>query len=158
MEYFWVFFLLSCCRQRGDGEGMDDGDKVMKEVMAVCRNFLWGGTHKYAKVPLVNWEEVCLKKKFGGLGIKNILNWNKAAIMKLNWDVAGKKDILWVKWIHNKYIKEEEFWDYTPKLDACHYWKEMVRVRENFRGMPKGKEYIVREGYDWLQGTRMIPN
>lgn len=83
--------------------------QVMKRVMAICRNYLWGSSDKYKKVPLVNWDEVCQAKKHGGLGIKNLVKWNKASIMKLNWDIANKKDILWVKWIHNRYIKNADF-------------------------------------------------
>ncbi|VFQ81187.1 unnamed protein product [Cuscuta campestris] len=130
---------------------------VIKKVMAICRNFLWGGTAEYHKVPLVQWDEVCQLKKYGGLGIRNIMNWNLAAIMKLNWDVAGKKDILWVKWIHTRYIKNGDFWTYHPKLDSCYYWREMLRVRNKFKDMPHPKPYEIREGYNWLQGKREKP-
>ncbi|RAL44518.1 hypothetical protein DM860_011795 [Cuscuta australis] len=130
--------------------------RVIKEIMAISRNFLWGSSSNYTKVPLVNWEEVCQKKKFGGLGIMNALNWNHAAIMKLNWDVAGKKDVLWVKWIHSKYLKASDYWEYKPKKDVCHYWTEMIKVREKFKDMPKVLEYKIKDGYDWLQGTKNI--
>ncbi|VFR00055.1 unnamed protein product [Cuscuta campestris] len=124
-----------------------------------CKITAWSTRHfSYsARVPLVNWEEVCQKKKFGGLGIMNALNWNHAAIMKLNWDVAGKKDVLWVKWIHSKYLKGSDYWEYKPKKDVCHYWTEMIKVREKFKDMPKVLEYKIKDGYDWLQGTKDIP-
>lgn len=32
------------------------------------------------------------------MGIKDLVSWNTAAMMKHLWDIARKKDILWVKW------------------------------------------------------------
>ncbi|RAL47706.1 hypothetical protein DM860_012331 [Cuscuta australis] len=130
--------------------------QVIKRVMAMCRNFLWSSNHEYIKTPLVNWEEVCQEKKFVGLGIKNASNWNKATIMKLNWDVADKKDMVWVKWIHGRYIKGEDYWEHKLKQDACHYWREMTRVRDKFIMMPRGKPYSISDGYRWLQGSMEI--
>jgi hypothetical protein len=31
--------------------------------------------------------------------------WNQAAICKLLWNLANKKDVLWVKWVHEYYTK-----------------------------------------------------
>ncbi|VFQ58399.1 unnamed protein product [Cuscuta campestris] len=70
--------------------------KVLKRINDLCRNFLWNATAEYKKSPYVQWENICIPKKIGGLGIRNMYLWNKATIMKLNWDIAKKKDILWV--------------------------------------------------------------
>ncbi|VFQ89348.1 unnamed protein product [Cuscuta campestris] len=81
--------------------------KVMKRVQSICRNFLWGATASYTKRPLVNWEEVCLPKTYGGLGLRNMELWNRAYIYNYWWDVANDKKNLWVKWIHERYIKND---------------------------------------------------
>ncbi|VFQ86753.1 unnamed protein product [Cuscuta campestris] len=52
--------------------------KVMRKVQSICRNFLWMATANYSKVPLVNWDEVCLPKTYGGLGLRNMTLWNRA--------------------------------------------------------------------------------
>ncbi|VFQ78101.1 unnamed protein product [Cuscuta campestris] len=85
------------------------------------------------------------------------MNWNYAPIMNVVWDIDGKKDILWVRWIHARYIKECDFWTYKPKQDSCHYWKEMMRVKEKFADMPTQYPYTISKGYDWLQGAREKP-
>ncbi|VFQ66656.1 unnamed protein product [Cuscuta campestris] len=101
---------------------------VLKKVTSICRNFLWGSSSDYKRTPLVKWEEVCQRRNYGGLGLKNIFNWNRAIVMKLNWDIANKKDVLWVKWIHNRYIRGADFWNYLPSKDSCQYWKAMIKV------------------------------
>ncbi|VFQ64920.1 unnamed protein product [Cuscuta campestris] len=125
---------------------------VLKKIMSICRNFLWGGAADYSKSPLVSWDIICQPKSKGGLGLRNIINWNKATIMKLNWDIANKKDVLWVKWIHSRYIQSASYWDYIPKPSSCHYWRQMVRVRDKFREMQLVGEFEVKKGYEWLQG------
>ncbi|VFQ98130.1 unnamed protein product [Cuscuta campestris] len=126
----------------------------MQKVMAVCRNFLWSSSSEYKKPPLVKWEEVCRSKCEGGLGLKNLQVWNKACIMKLIWDIASKKDILWVKWVHSRYLKNKSIWSYENKPDDCYYWKKMMLVRKEFAGMPCSSEYTVKEGYKWLAGNQ----
>jgi len=61
---------------------------VIDKVTKLCRNFLWGGETEYRKVPYVAWDAVCLLKKRGGLGIKNLDKWNAAL---LNLGVLGHK-------------------------------------------------------------------
>ncbi|VFQ89754.1 unnamed protein product [Cuscuta campestris] len=78
----------------------------------------------------------------------------KEAIMKLNWDIADKKGILWVRWIHARYIKGDDFWSYKPKQDSCHYWKEMTRVKEKFTSMPANLPYTINRGTSICKAMR----
>lgn len=52
------------------------------------------------KVPLVAWDHVCTKRSQGGLNVRNLKNWNMAAIGKYFWQVTMKEVNLWVKWVH----------------------------------------------------------
>ncbi|XP_074315611.1 uncharacterized protein LOC141651816 [Silene latifolia] len=71
---------------------------VIHKVESVCRSYLWAGSADSHKVPYVAWEQCCLPKNKGGLGIVNCPLWNVASIGKYTWWVANKKDCLWVKW------------------------------------------------------------
>lgn len=43
---------------------------VAKRIDKICRNFIWIRTKEKKRISLVAWEEVCRRKKEGGLGIK----------------------------------------------------------------------------------------
>ena len=89
--------------------------------------------------------------------MKNLNLWNQACTTKAVWAIAKKKDNLWVQWFHRRYIKEKEWWDYTPRGDSSWYWKKMQRVKQRFQTYPRG-EYKVKEGYIWLlQNANKIP-
>jgi len=81
-------------------------------IEVVCRNFFWGAKETFARIPLAKWTVVCTLKKERGLGFKNLVAWNKSLIAKHIWDVAIKKDNLWVKWIHKQYLRMSNWWDY----------------------------------------------
>lgn len=127
-------------------------NSVMQKIQAICRNFLWGAKAHYSKTPLVNWEDVCKPKQAGGLGFKNLSYWNMACIQRLIWDIASKKDILWVKWIHNKYLKRDNIWNISVKSDFCYYLKKILHNRKEFEGMDIKGKYEVQKGYEWLLG------
>ena len=132
----------------------------MKSIMAVCRNFLWSGQVHTSKVPVVAWEIVCQSKKEGGLGITECMRWNEAAIAKYVWNVTSKADNLWVKWVHEIYIKGVDWWQYKPSVDSCWYWRKICSIKDKFAaGYARNKwiqtngEYTIQSGYQWLSGN-----
>lgn len=74
--------------------------KVLKVIQSACRTFLWTGKTDISRLALVAWEKVCLPKAAEGLNIVDIEVWNKATVMKMFWNLALKKDVLWIKWVH----------------------------------------------------------
>jgi len=71
--------------------------EVIDRITQVSRNYLWSGSEDFKKPPHISWKHSYQSKNKGGLGIKDYEAWNKAAVAKLIWDIADKKDILWVK-------------------------------------------------------------
>ena len=70
-----------------------------------------------------------------------------ACIAKLVWAIAQKKDTLWVKWVHERYLKGRNWWEYTPKSDTSWYWKKLQHVKTRFNDYPR-EVYRVTEGYN----------
>ncbi|XP_074301196.1 uncharacterized protein LOC141632554 [Silene latifolia] len=87
---------------------------VIKKIEVVCRNYLWHGSENKDTPALVSWDQICHKKKHGGLGLKDLHAWNVAAIRKYVWWVAMKADHLWVRWVHAIYIKSKTWEGYEP--------------------------------------------
>lgn len=84
-----------------------------------------GGNEERRKMALVAWDKVCVHKKYGGLNIKSCRKWNIAYVGKLPWQVAVKKDVLWVKWVNDVYLKTNgDVRNHTPPRDCSWYWKK----------------------------------
>ncbi|GKC89450.1 hypothetical protein Tco_1150099 [Tanacetum coccineum] len=73
---------------------------LMLELEQFMRGFLWcQGEMKRGKAKVV-WEDVCIPKREGGLGIRRLDSFNKALISTHIWSLLLRKESLWVKWIH----------------------------------------------------------
>lgn len=90
---------------------------VIERIILICRNFLWDGKVILNRNLLVFWENMCLEKKEGGLGIRDCELWNKVVIGKMVWDVVFKADKMWVKWVDYLYIKGKNWWGYNFSID-----------------------------------------
>jgi hypothetical protein len=58
---------------------------VAKHIEKIQSNFLWGGFGEEFKYHLVKWLKVCTLIKEGGLGIRNLLVFNRALLGKWLW-------------------------------------------------------------------------
>jgi hypothetical protein len=58
---------------------------VAKHIEKLQSNFLRGGLGEEFKFHLVKWEKVCTPVKEGGLGIRNLLLFNRALLGKWLW-------------------------------------------------------------------------
>ncbi|XP_062118209.1 uncharacterized protein LOC133831814 [Humulus lupulus] len=129
--------------------------KLLRDVEALCRSFLWKGSSDTHSHGLIAWDHLCLSKTAGGLGFRRILDWNEAAIGKYVWDIAKKKDNLFVKWINSVYIANRSWWDYSCPLDCSWYWKRIVAVKERFKhkvslGSFLSQQYSIKRGLELM--------
>ncbi|XP_074305021.1 uncharacterized protein LOC141639953, partial [Silene latifolia] len=137
---------------------------VMERIQALCRNFLWEGGENYTKAPLVAWSVLCKGKDEGGLGLVDLKTWNIAAIGKLVWWIAKKKDHLWIQWVDKIYMKGRSWLNYQPTAASSWAWRKIWEVKKKFqeaynqgKWMTDGDKYTIAKGYDWLvQSTPKI--
>ncbi|XP_059302055.1 uncharacterized protein LOC132053985 [Lycium ferocissimum] len=122
-----------------------------------------GASEEKRKVAMVAWDKVCVPKKNGGLNIKRCNNWNIASVGKLLWQLAGKKDILWVKWVNGIYMKADvDIWVHTPPGDCSWYWKKLNSLKSQMQGWYQNNrytltttgDYSVSSSYQALLGPR----
>jgi hypothetical protein len=66
--YFFSFYKAPSC--------------VLKQLVRIQRNFLWGGGSEEKRLCWVKWDIICLPKEQGGLGVKNLMLFNKALLSK----------------------------------------------------------------------------
>ncbi|XP_050238425.1 uncharacterized protein LOC126687917 [Mercurialis annua] len=134
--------------------------KVNKEIQSICARFLWNGNQEGKYSALVAWKDIIKQKKEGGLGIKDIGTWNKAAISKHVWQVMSGCSSLWVKWIHQNKLKNCSFWGIKANNDSNWIWRGLLSIRSDIRKMVSysiGDGKLVNFWNDpWLQGCSLL--
>ena len=84
--------------------------KVRLRLEKIQRDFLWGGGTLAHKPHLVRWNLVCLEKRKGRLGVRNLSLMNNALLCKWNWRFANEREALWRSVISLKYGEKEGGW------------------------------------------------
>ncbi|GJZ44330.1 hypothetical protein Tco_0591585 [Tanacetum coccineum] len=79
-------------------------------------------------VVVVHWP-----KDKGGLGLKDLQRWNETLLLKHLWNIASKKDTLWVKWINTERLKGKNLWDVQFGSNSSPLWKTLFGVRSIVR-------------------------
>jgi len=122
--------------------------KVARKVISLQRNFLWGGDHDYKKISWVKWDTICLPKEFGGLGIKNINNFNAALLGRWIWDLSYNHNQLWVRIISSKYGGWAELINGRDRPWHSQWWKDLRKLvnQPDFSSIIQQMEWKVGDG------------
>lgn len=98
---------------------------VRSLICRLCRKFLWG-----SKLAPVAWADICLPKKEGGLGIRDLKGWNSALLAKSLWNISSMKESLWIKWIHHQYLGFSSIWNKTAHSRDSPLIKNLLDIRD----------------------------
>ncbi|GAV68499.1 LOW QUALITY PROTEIN: zf-RVT domain-containing protein, partial [Cephalotus follicularis] len=58
---------------------------------------------------------VCTPKAEGGLGLRRAVDCNRAAMLRLIWDILKDRPSLWVRWSKAEILKNSSFWQVERK-------------------------------------------
>ncbi|XP_060968675.1 uncharacterized protein LOC115710717 [Cannabis sativa] len=102
--------------------------KVIKEIEAICRAYLWKGQSMFQGAGAISWDNVCETKIAGGIRFKKVREWNQAAMIKYIWAVANKEENMW---FYNRKIADG-YKSLCPVLQKQR-WSEQGRLRTKDR-------------------------
>nr|KAJ0187106.1 hypothetical protein LSAT_V11C900454800 [Lactuca sativa] len=100
-----------------------------KEIEKIMRNFLWNSGQNGKGVAKVSWNEICKPKVYGGLGLKNLRDWNIALLSSRIWNIISGQNSLWVKWVKFYLLKGRSFWEVGLKDKVSWSWRNLMKIR-----------------------------
>ena len=81
--------------------------QVRLRLEKIQRDFLWCGKALVHKPHLVRWKLVCLEKRKGCLGVRNLSLMNIALLCKWSWWYINEREALWRQVINQKYGEDD---------------------------------------------------
>ncbi|XP_074302657.1 uncharacterized protein LOC141634341 [Silene latifolia] len=66
----------------------------------------------------------------GAIGIKEILSWNCAQMMKWVWKLLYRPQSIWSKWVHHYILKGGDIWQATTSISHSWYWNNVVKMKD----------------------------
>ncbi|XP_039028329.1 uncharacterized protein LOC120162226 [Hibiscus syriacus] len=102
---------------------------ILKNVEHICSRYFWKGVDKSAAGARVSWENICLSKSDGGLGLKNIKTWNRACLISLIRKILAGDGSLWVAWLKACAFKEQDFWHFQAAANVSWSISRILKSR-----------------------------
>jgi hypothetical protein len=118
---------------------------VAHRLEKLQRDFLWGGLEDDHKFHLVNWKQTCTPLQSGGLGIRNMVVFNKALLGKWLWRYSTEHTSLWRQVIDSKYGCQRSAWC-SDRVTATHGVSLWKHIRAGWKDFSHHISYKVGDG------------
>lgn len=124
---------------------------VIKHINQLCAGFLWHGKEHKATSARVSLENVCLPKAEGGLGVKDLLSWNRACFMHSIKYIMMKDGSIWIAWLYAYNLRGRYFWEISPFTSCSWIWKSILKLRGD------AASFVTwNDGWKWRSGKFIV--
>ncbi|CAA7029244.1 unnamed protein product [Microthlaspi erraticum] len=103
---------------------------LCKRIQSVLTRFWWDANPEKKKMCWVSWDKLTRGKREGGLGIRDIQDFNDALLGKQSWRILSKPESLLAKILKGKYFPKSDFLDEHVTEAGSHGCKGIMIGRE----------------------------
>ncbi|GAU27943.1 hypothetical protein TSUD_146580 [Trifolium subterraneum] len=119
---------------------------TISSIDSLLSKFFWVGSEDFRKTSWISWSTICLRKEYGGLGVRRLREFNIALLGKWCWRMLVDRGGLWFRLLAARYGLE------IGRLRAggrsgSSWWREIVRIRDGAGGIGGGwfGDYVQRK-------------
>lgn len=95
----------------------------------LCSAFLWKNNTNSARGARVAWCDICRPKSEGGLGIRQLEEFEKVFRLKQIWNLFTNADSLWVAWVNKHVFARKGFWLTEDAIRFSRAIRSMLQVK-----------------------------
>ncbi|XP_074306170.1 uncharacterized protein LOC141641407 [Silene latifolia] len=88
---------------------------ILKRIIKICKDFFLHVDEGCRKQVFHSWAAVCRPAQEGGLGVKEILSWNKALLAKWLWLLENDTSGIWAQWNRAYILSTGSIWTISVK-------------------------------------------
>jgi hypothetical protein len=130
---------------------------TISSIESLLINFLWGGSEDLRKTSWISWKHICLRREYGGLGVRQLREFNLALLGKWCWRLLVDRGGIWFRVLAARYgLDRSRLRDGGRRGSS--WWREIVSIRDGVGGIGGGwfRECVSRkvgDGSDTLFWT-----
>jgi len=105
-------------------------------------NFFFGwGSEVLSKIHWIGWQTICLRKEDGGLGVRQLREFNLSLLGKWCWRLLVGRGGFWYRVLAARYGEEARRLEVGGRSVSC-WWREVAKIRDE----------VGEEGEGWFAG------
>ncbi|XP_019431829.1 PREDICTED: uncharacterized protein LOC109338932 [Lupinus angustifolius] len=119
---------------------------LLKLLDNAIRNFIWSGSSTQQKICTVAWSKMCSPTSEGGLGLRSLRQMNRAALLKLAWDMRTSTNE-WACFYRERFGCH---WTHSSRYYKSSIWPG---IRDNWSLTSENAIWLVGDGHQvhfWL--------
>lgn len=109
--------------------------KMTHKIDSICKVFVWTCSNAKIIKSLIAWKNVCTPKSKCGTYIVSLEGWNNVNMIKLLWNLSGKADNLWIRWVHIYYLKKDQLMIVKIRENCSWIFRYILKQRDKVRNL-----------------------
>ncbi|XP_027065073.1 uncharacterized mitochondrial protein AtMg00310-like [Coffea arabica] len=114
-------YAMACCK-------LPKG--LCVEVCKEMAKFWWEDKGQERRVHWMGWSKLSEVKGKGGLGFRDLMDFNNAMLAKKFWRILTRPNLMVSRILRGKYFKGESIWKMKIKASDSWMWKSILYARE----------------------------
>lgn len=130
---------------------------VCDEINSLMSGFWWGQNDGKRKISWISWKRLCLPKKEGGMGFRDLRAFNTALLAKQPWKIFQNPQSLLARIYKGRYYNSSTFLQSTSSTSSSYGWKS---IQEGKNLLQQGLVWQIGDGRNvriwedvWLPGV-----
>lgn len=117
--------------------------RLIAKLTAQIRRFWWSTVHDKQKIPWVAWSKMTQLKQYGGMGFKDLHQFNIALLAKQSWRLLKEPQSLLSRVLQAKYYSKSTLLEATLRHRPSHAWRSIV---QGFQLIKQGIKWRIGDG------------
>lgn len=103
---------------------------ITSQINVLLKKYWWGSGGDHSKIHWQQWSRMTLSKSRGGLGFRNMKNFNVALLSKQAWRILQNTSSLVRQALKHKYFPHGHFLYAKLGYKPSYAWKNVLAIRE----------------------------
>lgn len=101
-----------------------------QQLTSAMTSFWWNSCEEQKKMHWVSWEKMCKTKQDGGLGFREVSDFNQALLAKQAWRLLSEPSSLLSRVFKARYYNQRDFLLATAGARPSYAWRSILHGRE----------------------------